>query len=1817
MAGRDHTLALKPDGTIWAWGSNFNGQLGVGSAVESIELPVQIGTANDWSDISAGGDNSYAIKTDGTLWAWGSNQFGQIGDGLTGLGSNSRSPKKVGTATSWKNVSAGSTYTMAIKTDGSLWAWGTNLFGQLGFPGSAFVPTRVGAATDWKTVSTSVQHTVAIKNDGSLWGWGSNSYFQLGDESITGTTGPIKLGPSFTWKTIDAGFNFTMGITTDGKRWTCGFDEWGQLGNGVFSQEALSFTNFDPAVTWKDIAVGYNFVVGIKTDGTLWTWGFKIGTFEDKTNVPVQIGTAADWQSVSVGDYHAFAFKTDGSLWGWGAGDFGKLGTGSWQDFTEPQNVGGGTPVGNTYQLFCGSGTVADLEVTGSAVQWYSQPTGGSPLATNTALVNNGDFYAAQTLAGCESIVRLHVTVAVNPLPAAPTGVSAQTLCAGSSVSAIVAGGTGIKWYTAPTGGLPLTPETMLLNNTHYFASQTINGCESIARLDVNVTLNNTPPATGSSTQIVCLNSTIANLSASGSNIKWYSSPTGGSPLSAGTLLIDQQHYYATQTVSSYESCGRLDVKVTIAQNVAPNGQVEQIFCFAATVAALTVENGTGIKWYATSVGGSPLAASTTLVNGNHYFASQTIGPCETTQRLDVAVTVNLTPKPTGNDFQRHCLESTVAALRANGSNIKWYYQPEGAEPLNPAEQLFTETYYYASATNGTLESCERLQVYVIVEDIPAPYGNPVQTFCNTATPAQLIVAGNYEGEIKWYTTPVGGVPLASNTLLNDNTSYYASQTAEGCESTGRAEITVDLNTTPTPAPTGSASQVICGNNFQLTATGTDILWYTTPTGGEPMLGTDELADNTHYYATQTINTCESVDRLDVLITINNPPTQPQITDSEKWLSYSISEDYFVMAIKVDGSLWGWGKNFNQQLGIVSVEQPYQPTLLTQMTGWKTVSAGKEFSLALKNDGTLWRLNVGGTWQQVGAESDWASISTGSKHAILLKTNGTLWGIGKNLDGQVGDGTQVTRILPVQIGSDTWTNIAAGSDFSLARKADGTIWAWGNNSSGQLGDGTNTARLSAVKIGTATDWKSVFANGVTSYAIKNNGTLWGWGYLHYGSAQTTSPQQFGSATDWLAVSTGGEHTLGLKSNGTLWSWGSNNLGERGVGTYSDIPNNTPQQVGSDTDWTTSDAGPRQHISLKTDGTLWSWGDNYYKQNGIRNGNVTHPNPQYIASSGLVQLCSAATLADLPVTGTSIKWYNKDQEYFSQLLPASTPVVNGGMYFATQTVNGCESALRKGVVVLLGTTNSPTGPSSQTLCYTSTVNDLSVMGSGIVWYDVPVGGSPLAASTPLISGNHYYAAQKIGICESGRLNVTVTLTQPAAPTGSAVQTLCSGSTILNLQATGSSVSWYSAPTGGSPITGSTLLSNGVHYYASQTINGCESPVRLDVVVGLNTTAAPTGSASQTLCSGSKVSALSAGGSAIKWYASSTSQNALASTVTLTNGSHYYASQTVGGCESTSRLDVIVTLTTAATPTGSNAQTFCAGATVGQLAANGSGIKWYSSITGTSPIADATVLVNGASYYATQTVNGCESLSRFMVSVTVLTVTPPAASATQTFCLTGTVGALEATGTALKWYSTSTGGTPLTELTPLTSNTNYFVSQTSNGCESARTGVMAIVTNVDAPSGESSQSFSANATLADLEATGTSLRWYGSVADAIAGSNELTPSTPLTTGLTYYGTQTIDGCEGDDVLAVTVNLITGIEKNEYGLHIYPNPVKDDFRISANEVIDRLIAWNEVGQAVHSQNIGARDAEVDFSGMAKGIYSVQVHINGRVFTVRILKQ
>lgn len=326
-AGKEHTIAIKTDGTLWAWGNNGFGQLGNGTTTNS-NTPIQIGTANNWQSVSAGWAHTVAIKTDGTLWAWGANNYGQLGNGTT---INNSAPLQVGTANNWQSVSAGFWHTMAIKTNGELLAWGRNASGQLGNNTTIDSNSPISIGTNYRSVTAGAGHTIAIKTNGTLWAWGDNFWGELGNNTTTDSNTPIQIGNDNNWQSVSAGFVHTMAIKTDGTLWAWGDNGSGELGNGATTNTSNSPEQIGTANNWQSVSAGEFHTIAIQTNNSIWAWGSNgygqlgNGTTTNNT-IPIQLLGSNNWQSVSAGGGHTIAIKTDGSLWGWGSNSSGQIG---------------------------------------------------------------------------------------------------------------------------------------------------------------------------------------------------------------------------------------------------------------------------------------------------------------------------------------------------------------------------------------------------------------------------------------------------------------------------------------------------------------------------------------------------------------------------------------------------------------------------------------------------------------------------------------------------------------------------------------------------------------------------------------------------------------------------------------------------------------------------------------------------------------------------------------------------------------------------------------------------------------------------------------------------------------------------------------------------------------------------------------------------------------------------------------------------------------------------------------------------------------------------------------------------------------------------------------------------------------------------------------------------------------------------------------------------------------------------------------------------------------------------------------------------
>jgi len=339
-------------GSLWTWGYNYYGQLG-DNTIANKSSPVQtVAGGTNWKSVASGGLHTAAIKTDGTLWLWGYNYYAALGDNT--LVSKSSPVQTVAGGTNWKLVAGGRYHTAAIKTDGTLWLWGRNTYGQLGdntIANKSSPVQTVAGGTNWKLVSGGRYHTAAIKTDGTLWLWGYNTYGQLGDNTTVSKSSPVQTVAGGTnWKSVASGGIHTAAIKTDGTLWTWGDNTLGKLGDNTTVSKSSPVQTISGGTNWKQVSGGRYHTAAIKTDGTLWTWGHNTyGQLGENDIVhrssPVQtVAGGTNWKLVASGYYHTAAIKTDGTLWTWGGNGNAALGDNTLVHRSSPvQTVAGGT----------------------------------------------------------------------------------------------------------------------------------------------------------------------------------------------------------------------------------------------------------------------------------------------------------------------------------------------------------------------------------------------------------------------------------------------------------------------------------------------------------------------------------------------------------------------------------------------------------------------------------------------------------------------------------------------------------------------------------------------------------------------------------------------------------------------------------------------------------------------------------------------------------------------------------------------------------------------------------------------------------------------------------------------------------------------------------------------------------------------------------------------------------------------------------------------------------------------------------------------------------------------------------------------------------------------------------------------------------------------------------------------------------------------------------------------------------------------------------------------------------------------------------
>ena len=372
----------KNDGGAWvpfvqnfspalAWGNGACGRLGDNNTIDR-SSPVSVVGFSDWCSVSAGCLHNLAVRTNGTAWAWGNNGGNQLGDNT---GAERSSPVSVvGGFRDWCGVSAGCRHSLGVRQNGTAWAWGTNLSGQLGdntVATKCSPVTVAGGFTDWCQLSGGADFSLGVRQNGSAWAWGTATFGILGDNTTVSKSSPVLVSGGFTdWCQVSAGFRHSLGVRCNGTAWAWGYGATGRLGDGGVTSRLSPVTVAGGFTDWCQVSAGGAHSLGVRRNGSAWAWGTGgSGILGDNTTVskssPVSVvGGFTNWCQVTAGDTHSLGVRTNGSAWGWGNNTCGRLGDNTVDAKSSPVSFAGGfTDWCSVSSGFCHSIAIRKLQL--------------------------------------------------------------------------------------------------------------------------------------------------------------------------------------------------------------------------------------------------------------------------------------------------------------------------------------------------------------------------------------------------------------------------------------------------------------------------------------------------------------------------------------------------------------------------------------------------------------------------------------------------------------------------------------------------------------------------------------------------------------------------------------------------------------------------------------------------------------------------------------------------------------------------------------------------------------------------------------------------------------------------------------------------------------------------------------------------------------------------------------------------------------------------------------------------------------------------------------------------------------------------------------------------------------------------------------------------------------------------------------------------------------------------------------------------------------------------------------------------------------
>ncbi|OME57280.1 hypothetical protein BSK61_09440 [Paenibacillus odorifer] len=333
-----HTLTVQPDGTVWAWGNNRMGQLGDSTTIAR-NKPVRIVGLPEISATSVGQDHSIALATDGTIWTWGSNSVGQLGNGTS---APQLVPQQVTGLVNVIAVQAGEQHSLALLSDGTVWAWGLNTYGQLGdgTTEDSALPVQVAGLDSIASISAGAFHNLAVSHDGQVYAWGFNAYGQLGDNTKIDHVTPVQVAELSSVTSVSAGFYHSMAVKKDGTVWSWGTNVKGILGDGTTEDHYTPVQALDLGSVIS-VSAGALHSMALKSDGNVWLWGANNegqlgGSAESERSLASKLNIGSRIVAISAGYMSGGAVSEEGTLLTWGYNGLAQLGDGTYTNVIEP-----------------------------------------------------------------------------------------------------------------------------------------------------------------------------------------------------------------------------------------------------------------------------------------------------------------------------------------------------------------------------------------------------------------------------------------------------------------------------------------------------------------------------------------------------------------------------------------------------------------------------------------------------------------------------------------------------------------------------------------------------------------------------------------------------------------------------------------------------------------------------------------------------------------------------------------------------------------------------------------------------------------------------------------------------------------------------------------------------------------------------------------------------------------------------------------------------------------------------------------------------------------------------------------------------------------------------------------------------------------------------------------------------------------------------------------------------------------------------------------------------------------------------------------